>query len=278
MKKLLLSVVAMASLAFASSAVTYMRVHTSDGQIIKYDVDLVEYVDFDSTSAADAEQVEGVTVSGKVGSYTYVDLGLPSGTLWATCNVGASKPTEYGDYFAWGETSPKESYDWSTYKYMTEGKSSWKYITKYTTADGQTSGVWYDTDGNFIGDSLLTLLPEDDAATANWGENWRMPTHSEQVELIDGCDWEWTDDFNGSGVAGHIGTSLYNGNVVFLPAAGYRGSAYLYLAGYYGYYWSSSLDPYLSDGAYYLSFYDYFIDWVSLHRFGGQSVRAVVKN
>ena len=278
MKKLLLSVVAMASLAFASSAVTYMRVHTSDGQIIKYDVDLVEYVDFDSTSAADAEQVEGVTVSGKVGSYTYVDLGLPSGTLWATCNVGASKPTEYGDYFAWGETSPKKSYDWSTYKYMAEGKSSWKYITKYTTADGLTSGVWYDTDGNFIGDSLLTLLPEDDAATANWGAGWRMPTKAEQDELRHGCDWEWTSNFNGSGVAGRIGTSLYNGNVVFLPAAGYRIDTCLGLAGYYGYYWSSSLYPDYSVFAYDLDFSDYGIDWFYSSRYDGRSVRAVVKN
>ena len=278
MKKLLLSVVAMASLAFASSAVTYMRVHTSDGQIIKYDVDSVEYVDFDSTSAADAEQVEGVTVSGKVGSYTYVDLGLPSGTLWATCNVGATKPTGYGDYFAWGETSPKESYDWSTYKYMTEGESSRKYITKYTTADGLTSGVWYDTDGNFIGDSLLTLLPEDDAATANWGAGWRMPTKAEQDELRNGCDWEWTDDFNGSGVAGRIGTSLYNGNVVFLPAAGYRYITDLSNAGGNGFYWSSSLYPYYSDDAYDLYFSGYNVDWVSNDRGYGQSVRAVVQN
>ena len=166
----------------------------------------------------------------------YVDLGLPSGLKWAKCNLGASKPSDYGDYYAWGETAPNADYTWATYKWMQAGQSDWKYITKYTFADGKTGGIWYDSDGNFIGDNLTTLRPADDAATQQLGSPWRMPTVDEQKELITKCTWTWTtqDGVNGYQVDGP------NGNAIFLPAAGYRSGSALGSAGSRGFYLSNS--------------------------------------
>ena len=220
---------------------------------------------------ANAKEMDGVTVSGKEGIYTYVDLGLPSGNKWATCNVGATKPTEYGDFFAWGETKPKEDYSCSTYKWCENKKvdEEWgipndftKYCTssKYGTVDNKT-----------------VLDAEDDAATANWGSAWRMPTFDEFKELIEGCDWEWVEDFNGNGVNGRLGTSKKNGSTIFLPAAGSRDNTDLYNAGFHGNYWSSSLLSYYSYYSSYLDFYDYDVYRSSRSRYYGRSVRAVLR-
>ena len=162
------------------------------------------------------------------GGHAYVDLGLPSGLLWATCNVGADTPEDYGYYFAWGETQPKSDYSWSTYQYG-DGST----FTKYTGSDG-----------------LTTLLPEDDAATANWGSGWRMPTQAEWQELLNYTTHIWTTQ---NGVTGRLFTAT-NGNSLFLPAAGYRGGTSLYSAGTYGDYWSSSLRTVYPDDAWYLYF------------------------
>ena len=188
--------------------------------------------------------------------YAYVDLGLPSGLKWATCNVGANKPEEYGDCYAWGETEPKTTYNWSTYFDTTDGGST---FTKYTT-DGKT---------------VLDLA--DDAARANWGGAWRMPTDAEWTELRENCEWTWTDDYNGTGVKGRIVTSNNNGNSIFLPAAGFRYNDDLYSTGIYGYYWSSSLNtdsPNTAWNVYFLSdnMYRYYYN-----RYYGQSVRPVLK-
>ena len=262
MKKLILSSLAMASLAFAANAVTNMCVEQSDGTIVRYDVDKVKQVYYESTTD------QGVTVSGKEGIYTYVDLGLESGTKWATCNVGATKPTEYGDYFAWGETKPKEDYSWETYKWCKGSSSS---MTKYCT--DSDDGTDYGTV-----DNKKVLDAEDDAATANWGSAWRMPTKDEIKELLDGCSWEWVNDFNGSGVRGRLGTSKKNGATIFLPAAGYRENTDLSNEDYYGYYWSSSLNEGYPDDAYYLYFFFVsYIDWNYNSRYGGRSVRAVLR-
>ncbi len=156
----------------------------------------------------------------------WVDLGLS--VKWATFNVGASKPEEYGDYFAWGETEPKDKYSWSNYKWCNGSSST---LTKYNTSSS------YGTI-----DNKTVLDPEDDAAHVNWGGIWRMPTDAEWTELRNSCTWTWTSQ---NGVNGRMVTGP-NGNSIFLPAAGgYRFKD----VGSCGAYWSSSLypdDPYFA--------------------------------
>ena len=194
--------------------------------------------------------------------YAAVDLGLPSGTKWATCNVGATTPEEYGDYFAWGETETKSNYSWSTYKWCNGSSST---LTKYNTSSSR---------GTVDNKTVLELA--DDAATVNWGGAWRMPTDAEWTELRENCEWTWTSDYNGTGVAGRIVTSKINGNSIFLPAAGFRYNDVLYYVGRYGYYWSSSLNtdyPYYAWVVYFNSDYVY---RNNIYRFYGQSVRPVL--
>ena len=181
----------------------------------------------------------------------YVDLGLPSGLKWAKCNLGASKQSDYGDHYAWGETAPKKAYNWTTYKWMQAGQSESKYITKYTFADGQTGGIWYDSSGAFIGDNKTVLDAADDAATQQLGSPWRMPTIDEIQELLDNCTWTWTtqDGVNGYQVDGP------NGNAIFLPASGYhRDGSGLRGAGIVGDYWSSSHSTVYNSNALRLNF------------------------
>ena len=163
---------------------------------------------------------------GGLNGHDYVDLGLPSGTLWATCNVGADNPEDYGDYFAWGETQPKDTYNWSTYQYC---NGDYDQLTKYCN----NSNCGY----NGFTDNLITLLPEDDAATANWGDGWRMPTKEEFEELYNNTTVTMVTQ---NGVNGRLFTAS-NGNSLFLPAAGFRWGDGLGDVGHYGYYWSSSL-------------------------------------
>ena len=217
--------------------------------------DLVAEVNSGNTSAAAAlaqiiQKLEDLKGSIGGGGTTpspveYVDLGLPSGLKWAKCNLGASKPSDYGDLYAWGETAPKAVYDWTTYKWMQAGKSDEKHITKYTYADGETGGIWYDSSGTFIGDGKTVLDAADDAATANLGSPWRMPTIGEIQELIDNCTWTWTTQ---DGVKGHQ-VDGPNGNAIFLPAAGLRLDSGFHFAGGQGNYWSSSLYPDISKDA-----------------------------
>ena len=205
------------------------------------------------------------TVYGNTRSFTpvaheYVDLGLPSGLLWATCNVGATSPEDYGDYFAWGETQPKDTYDWSTYQYC---NGSYNTLTKYCS----NSSYGY----NGFTDNLTTLLPEDDAATANWGGNWRMPTKEEFQELYNNTTVTWTTQ---NGVNGRLFTAS-NGNSLFLPAAGGRYDSSLLDAGIYGDYWSSSLDTDYLLLAWLLYFGSDDYGMYSDSRYCGQSVRPV---
>ncbi|MBR4272306.1 MAG: hypothetical protein IKQ30_05665 [Bacteroidales bacterium] len=195
-------------------------------------------------------------------NYDYVDLGLPSGTLWATTNVGAENPWDYGDYFAWGETETKAYYDWDTYKYC---KGTENTMTKYCNQS--------DYGYNGFTDNLTVLLPEDDAATVNMGSEWRMPTQAEFQELYDNCDWEWTDNYNGTGVSGQVVKSRTNSNIIFLSAAGFR---YIEANNYkkiVGEYWSSSTSG--SEFARELVFYSGERDIRGVTRCMGQSVRAV---
>ncbi|MBQ3780610.1 MAG: hypothetical protein II801_02355 [Bacteroidaceae bacterium] len=191
-------------------------------------------------------------------SHAYVDLGLPDGTLWATMNVGANSPEEYGDYFAWGETAPKEKYAWSTYKWC---NGSGDKLTKYNTRSDYG-----------IVDNLTEPLPEDDAAYVNWGANWRTPSFDQIKVLINGCNWEWSTL---GGVYGQKGTSKTNGKTIFFPAAGYIWSMALNRAGEMGYYRSGTYCPSPS-GAYGLGFAEGSVDLVADYRCCGWSVRPVI--
>ncbi len=146
-----------------------------------------------------------------------VDLDLPSGTLWATCNVGATNPEDYGEHFAWGETQSKSNYDWSTYIHCNGTSTS---LTKYTYSDNK-----------------LVLEAVDDAATVNWGGVWRTPTADEYRELLNECTWSWTTS---NGVCGYRVVGK-NDNSIFLPAAGFGKSTGLSNVGSAGSYWSSLL-------------------------------------
>ena len=169
-----------------------------------------------------------------------VDLGLS--VLWATCNVGAAYPEDYGDYFAWGETATKTDYSWTTYKYC---KGTYKTMTKYCTNSSYGSYGY-----NGFTDNKTVLDPEDDAATVNWGGAWRMPTDAEMTELVEQCTWTWTTQ---NGVNGHkiVGP---NGNSIFLSAASFKYGTSHDLVGLLGTYWSSSLYITYSPYAFYLEF------------------------
>ncbi len=195
-------------------------------------------------------------LSGSIAGHGYVDLGLS--VKWATCNVGANKPEDYGDYFAWGETQPKSKYDWSTYKWCKGSKES---QTKYCTSSS------YGTV-----DNKTVLEAADDAARAKWGGSWRMPTKAEQDELREKCTWTWTTQ---NGVNGYKVTSKSNGKSIFLPAAGCRYVSSLRYAGSSGRYWSSSLGTDGPSDAYYLGFGASDVGWYYDYRFYGQSVRPV---
>ena len=184
-----------------------------------------------------------------------IDLGLS--VKWASYNVGATAPEEYGGYYAWGETEEKSDYDWDTYKYC---NGTYDSMTKYCTSSS------YGTV-----DNKTTLEASDDVASVKWGGSWRMPTLSEQQELRNNCTWTWTTL---NGVKGYRVTGP-NGNSIFLPAACYRVGTEVIGQGFYGDYWSSSLDGSYSDGAYFLYFFSIYYDWSDTYRCNGCTVRPV---
>ena len=184
--------------------------------------------------------------SGITDGHEWVDLGLPSGTIWATTNVGATDPWDYGDYFAWGETDGKKStYSWDNYKYYKDGDSH--KLTKYCSKS--------DYGYNGYTDSRTTLDPSDDAATANWGRDWRMPTQEQFQELYYECTNKWTTNYQDKGVAGRIFKSRKNSNTIFFPAAGNKDMfGKNNKLGTDGEYWSSSLYTDHPARAFYLGF------------------------
>ena len=192
--------------------------------------------------------------------HEWVDLGLPSGTLWATCNVGASNPEELGSYFAWGETATKDFYDWSTYKWC---NNNYMKMTKYCTVSN------YGNDG-FV-DNKTELDLEDDAAYVNWGPSWRIPSYEQFEELYTSCTSLWTQH---NGVNGLMFTGP-NGNHLFLPATGMRWGDGLGGVGADGYYWSRTLYNYPND-AFILIFKSNVLSyWDCSYRSIGLTVRAV---
>lgn len=164
---------------------------------------------------------------GSCEGHEWVDLGLLSGTLWATCNIGANTPEECGDYFAWGETKSKITYNWNTYEYC-NGDDGWNSLTKYCIISHHGF--------NGFSDNLTMLQPSDDAATANWGGGWCTPTMEQWEELDKNTTQDWTTQ---NGVTG-LRFTASNGNSLFLPAAGGRWGDDLHDVGSWGYCWSST--------------------------------------
>ena len=199
-----------------------------------------------------------IVACGIINGHEYVDLGLPSGIKWATCNVGATKPEEYGGYYAWGETEESENYDWNTYKWCNGGGDA---MTKYCMK--RKYGAV---------DKKNVLDPEDDVAHVKWGGSWRVPTEAELNELRNNCTWVWATY---KGICGYKVTGS-NGNSIFFPAAGRRaGTTYLNYSGIFGYYWSSSLNSVDSYNACYLYFCNGRFDSTNDRRYFGHSVRPV---
>lgn len=191
-----------------------------------------------------------------VDGYEYIDLELPSGTLWATYNVGATLPEENGGYYAWGETEEKSEYTWSTYKWCNGSNNT---ITKYCT--GSIHGTV---------DNKRVLEAEDDVAQTKWGGSWRIPTANEQQELIDNCIWN-KGKLNGS--EGFWATSKSNGKSIFLPAAGCKEGKENNYCGIFGYYWSGATDN--NSAAECIRFYNDHINIEGSERFIGHTVRPV---
>ena len=195
--------------------------------------------------------------------FGYIDLGLPSGTLWATCNVGADKPTDYGLYFQWGDTQGcsidqigiergQKKFFWTDYKFNPSGDR--ETFTKYTN-------------------SGATLELEDDAANVNMGGDWHMPTPTQIRELINETDNTWTTQ---DGVNGRLFTSKKNGKSIFIPAAGYVSNGSLQYGGSEAVVWSSMLVAYVFYNGQYLGFYSYNVSLDDYYRCCGFSVRGVI--
>jgi hypothetical protein len=192
---------------------------------------------------------------GTENGHEWVDLGLS--VRWATMNLGANIPEDYGSYFAWGETRPKNDYSWSTYKYGNGSNmklTKYNNLSKYGTVDNRT-----------------VLERDDDVASVKWGGSWRMPTYEELGELNSKCTWTWTT------LNGHKGYQVKgpNGNSIFLPAAGYRDGTSHYYVGSYGGYWSTSFSTTTPSRACYLYFDSGGHSKSNYYRESGQSVRPV---
>ena len=230
---LIMLVMLMATGAMAQKVV----LNYTNGETLKVEVSSLESITFEDV-------------------HEWVDLGLPSDTLWATCNVGANSPEEYGDYFAWGETEPKANFNWTTY---------------FDTEDGGSTFKKYYNNGG-----LTELQPEDDAATANWGVSWQMPSLAQCKELYN-SNYTTTTWTTLNGVNGRMVTSKSNSKSIFLPATGFRDGTTLKECGENGDYWTRSLSTrysyfaYDMDGSPNGSWDDGF------KRCGGQVVRPVKK-
>jgi hypothetical protein len=241
-----LAVIAMCqTLAFGQKKYE-MVVETTDGNSVTFPTEFIKRIYFRESNVSYKECPDD-------NHPHLIDLGLPSGTLWACCNIGASKPEDYGNYYAWGETQPKEVYNWDTYQYgYYNGNSDYSHLVNIGS---DIAGTQYD------------------AATANWGAPWCMPSREQRDELYN-CTSVWTTE---NGVDGLKFTGP-NGGTLFLPAAGGRGDDRWDTPGSTGYYWSSTLLESFPNGAWNLHFNSGGV-WQNTHyRSHGESVRPVRKN
>ncbi len=252
MRKILMTLATiMASMIMMAQSQFYVIM--KDGSGASYPENIVDSLTFDSLNGAriygfndlansiaqlrkEVDSLKGILsmipIDSSLFTHEYVDLGLPSGTLWATCNVGAKKPSDYGYYICWGETSPKSNY-------------------------GQNSGKWHDKDISTLKalqviDQYFNLTPQYDAATVLWGDEWRIPTGEEIDELLRYCKQEWIPEDGRFGVCGIKFSSNTNKNSIFLPCAGMIRDNVETMIGTRGYYMGStskggsSVDLYLS--------------------------------
>lgn len=209
--------------------------------------------------------------------HEYVDLGLS--VKWATCNVGTESSFDYGKYFAWGETVAKQKYDWATYEWVLPGESTGEYINKYTFQDYMLWSLWYDDYGDYVGDNKIALDMQDDVVSEIWGEDWRMPSFDELLELKNNCTWVWTSNYKSSGLKGYIVTSKKSGftnKSIFLPASGTMRGKTLSNTGTYGTYWTRNLAESSSYCACGLGFNSSSIYWFDSDRCYGMSIRPVI--
>ncbi len=203
-------------------------------------------------NATTIEQIDSITFPNTMQEPACVDLGLS--VKWASCNLGAETPEAYGNYYAWGETSTKEYYNWDKYKYCTPLTMA---MSKYNSTDKKT-----------------ILEAEDDAATVLLGNNWRIPTADEMKELVEKCTWEWMEDEKNRNY-GYWVTGP-NGNRIFLPAAGCINDNVPYAVEFYGYYWTSEVVSFESKLAVHLFFKDKSTNGSNVsHRYYGFSIRPV---
>ena len=254
-----------------------------------------------------------VTVNDPYNGHEYVDLGLPSKLKWATCNIGAENPEDYGDYFAWAETEPyyesisydgtatwkedrQHGYSWESYNWVKKSFESWEYkpetpnkcITKYTIDDKQYYSLWYltymgdgGTEHQFNGDGVSNLGDpaydyEDDAARVNWGGDWRIPLPEDFQELIDNTNNCWTNNYKGTYKTGYVFTSKTDATKsIFLPAATFYSGTDFVGGESSGNYWSSSLTEGNSCSAQRLLFFSNTVAVVPGDRSSGRSVRPV---
>lgn len=223
-----------------------INLHMNNGMVVNYKSSEVDYIDFSESSSSPVSYT-----SCPDGNHPHlIDLGLPSGTKWACCNVGANSPEQYGGYYAWGETVEKSFYDWSNYIHCDGSSSTCHNIGR------DIAGTQYDV------------------ATANWGNPWVMPSREQIVELKNKCTSEWNteNDVYGMKLTGPNGASI------FLPFAGSRREDRLNYRGIFGIYWTSSIGDSGTDHAWYLSLDYPYIEDRKMNRYFGISVRPVRKN
>lgn len=252
MKKITLFLIALLTVSTLAMAQSKLYVYQADGTRTEF---IAANVDSITISKNGETPDHDVNANG----HEYVDLGLPSGNLWATCNVGANAPEEAGDYFAWGETEAKDAYHYATYKWYNLSNSKYtKYCIRaeYGEVDNRT---------------IIELL--DDAANVNWGGNWRLPSREDMIELQEKCTWEFTSIKN---VPGYKIKSKVNQNSIFLPAVGYYKNSEKIEDGLYGYYRTSSLSDYQSLALYLYFNSDAVSRTESLARCFGMTIRPVL--
>ncbi|MBO4723310.1 MAG: hypothetical protein J5629_10340 [Muribaculaceae bacterium] len=282
--KLIYTVIAMlavSSVAMAQTSAVYGDAN-GDGVVSSTDVTVIyNYLLFGDMTYYSTSDVDGdgsitsgdVTVVYNIllgiipggDNHEYVDLGLPSGTLWATMNVGASTPEECGDYFSWGETTPRggEEPYWNNYQ--------WSNGSRFNKLINYCPNSQYGYNG--FSDNLTELEPEDDAATVNWGSNWQTPSKTQMEELRTKCTWTWTTS---NGVKGYRVSK--NGKSIFLPVTDFYSTGQIYYTGFLGYYWTRTLHETTSYQAYYLYFYSSSnLKCTYGNRYSGFAVRAVRK-